>query len=214
MTIMNNTAVLFDFDGTLVDSDACIHQCFLHMFETYGKKEDFTEQLKDEVLGPPLFDMLHHLFPNQDPYKLVQEYGQYQLKDDVQCMIVCMPNCLDTLRYLKGKGYKIGVISVRKHDSILYHMHRLHMDPYIDVVLGADDVTKPKPNSEGIETAMKLLNVVDCVYVGDAPTDIQAAKNALVNGIAKIGRPSKKEALLNENPYKAIYDLSELKDLL
>ena len=74
---MSLPAVLFDFDGTLMDSEPAIISSYLHVFEIYAAPEEFTEDRKTEVLGPPLEVEMRKFFPDADVYEVMEEYRQY-----------------------------------------------------------------------------------------------------------------------------------------
>lgn len=206
-------AVLFDFDGTLVDSETCILACFAHLFERYSSKELFTHKIQEEVLGPPLDQMLKRLFPQEDTEKLMMEYRRYQV-DKASDLIQPMSHCLELLAYLKEEGYPVGIISTRKQDSLYYHMKRLNMTPYIDIVVGGDRVEKQKPDPEGILKAMKDVQATEGVYIGDNVMDIEAGKAAHLKTVAKLGHEGKIAKLKAAEPDAMIEDLIELKEFL
>ena len=72
------TLFLFDFDGTVMNTEPAILASFRHLFETYRTVDEFTPQLQVEVLGPSLQTEIPKLFPDEDANKLIPEYIEYQ----------------------------------------------------------------------------------------------------------------------------------------
>lgn len=208
--------VLFDFDGTLVDSETCILACFEHLFDLYSNKELFTHQLQEEVLGPPLDVMIKNLFPHEDTKALIEEYRRYQVEEAAH-LIVCMPHCIEVLKRFKQEGILVGIVSTRKQESLYFHMNRLGMCDLVDVVVGGDLVEFQKPSPEGINQALQQLNIQEkdaVMYVGDNAIDVQAGKNAGVTSVAKLGHLGKVEKIQQANPDAMVEDLIELLPLV
>lgn len=207
--------ILFDLDGTLLDTAPAIIASFTNMFMKYGDVKDFDEKRQKEVLGPPIDVMLHKFFPNEDTKKLVEEYRNDNVKTQAQYNKP-MDNAKELLEYLKSNNYKIGIVSTKSHESVIYGLKLCEMDHYFDVVIGFDDVEKNKPNPEGIIKAVKLLNASkdSCIYIGDSATDIIAGKNAGVYTIGLIFDEARKKALEDTLPNKLIYNLGEVKNII
>ena len=125
-----------------------------------------------------------------------------------------MKHAVELVDTLKEKGYKVGFVSTRKHDSMVHILNLFSLVPKFDVIVGADDVTQNKPSPEGILLACNKLNLEKSVYVGDSATDIQAGKAAKSITVAYISNINKKNALLNENPDYITDDLLEILQII
>lgn len=204
--------VLFDFDGTLMDSEGMVIHCFQYLFEKYGDPKDFTRELQLEVFGPPLHDMMKKLFPDRDPEVMVQEYRLYQNTLPEQHIVQLLPNTEAVLRELKAKGYKIGIVSTRLTDSCKMWLDEFGITDLFDVILGRDQVVHPKPDPEGIVKACTLLGEGhdQCVYVGDNASDIIAAKKAGVYAVAYVSQKEKLQQIKDQHPNYLITELGEL----
>lgn len=207
--------VLFDLDGTLIDSEPAITASYLHLFETYRKAEDFDADKRIEVLGPPLHDMMVKYFPDQDPDKMVEEYRVYQnsIHDQV---VKPMPGAADLLKWLKENGYSVGVVSTKMSDLLKHGLKLFGMDGYVDTVVGHEMVKVEKPDPEGICMAAEKLGkgMDELLYIGDNATDVMAGKSAGGYTVAYLSTPEKKEDIVKAKPNEIISNLSEVKDML
>ncbi len=208
---MTVKAALFDFDGTLMDTEPAIMASFRYMFSTYRSAEDFTPEVQLDVLGPSLAASMRKYFPERDTDKLVNEYRDYQRDYSIET-IVPMKNCLELIAWLKEQGYKIGLVSSRRHDSMEVILNYLKLGHLFDILVGDEELQNSKPHPEGIQKAMHLLKADKAFYVGDSPSDILAGKNAGIPAIAYISNDRKKEAILQTKPDLIIQDLMEVKD--
>ena len=206
-------AMLFDFDGTLMDTEKAVLDTLEEIFRRYRTKEEFTNEVKVEVLGPPLYDSILKYFPEEDTEKLVMEYRDYQ-KAHLNETVSIMKHAVELVDTLKKKGYKVGFVSTRRFDSMVHILDLFSLTSKFDVIIGADNVTKNKPSPEGILLACNKLNLEKSVYVGDSVTDIQAGKAANSITVAYISNINKKNALLNETPDYITDDLLEILQII
>lgn len=169
--------LIFDFDGTLVDTSGSIREAYRECFKKYSNEKLFTSKVQNEVLGPALKDIFPKYFPDYD-YDTV--YATYRAKQkEVQDKLNHpTPNAVETLKTLHEQGYKIGIVSTRTKEGIEELLEQFKMDKYIDDICGLKDVTNLKPNPEGI---IMLINKnkwnKDCVMIGDSLMDIECGRN-------------------------------------
>lgn len=211
--ISKDTAILFDFDGTLMDTESAIVETFREMFRRYRPNDEFTEEMAVYVLGPSLRTLMETLFPGQDVEMIENEYRKYQaehLKETVKYM----PYTQELVAWLKENGYKIGIVTTRKVVSLKMILELMHMDTCFDVLIGEEDVTKGKPSPEGILKACEMLQATKSVYVGDSITDVQAGKAANSLTVAFVSNEHKREALFKEQPDYVIDDLKDMIDII
>ena len=115
--------ILFDLDGTLMDSHQMVIQCFSYLFKKYGDIRDFTAEKQQEVFGPPLREEMIKLFPDQDPDQMVAEYSEYQSTFSWSDEVSLFPHVKETLDVLWTEGYMLGVVSSRMpYDIVLRDM--------------------------------------------------------------------------------------------
>jgi pyrophosphatase PpaX len=202
--------VLFDLDGTLVDTIELILCSFRHATE-----QVLGEALPDEVVladvGVPLATQMRS-FSEEHTDELLRVYREHNAvhHDD---LIREYPGVEDVLRELRARGYKLGVVTSKLNHMACRGLDCFDLKPFVDVVIGADDVEIHKPDPHPLLVAAERLGSAPerCVYVGDAPPDIQAAKGAGMVSIAALwGAAHSDERLLDENPDVALSDIRQL----
>ena len=210
---MTRPAVLFDFDGTLMDSGNAVVASFLHAFEVFGDPEDFTEERKVEVMGPPLEVSLGKFFPDHNVREVMDEYRSFQVKH-LKELMKPMDHMHELLAWLKEEGYPLGIVTSRIRPSLEHILELFDMRQYFDVLVCPDDGIRPKPSPEGILLACRELGTEESIYVGDSISDLQAGRNAGSTVIAFLSHPGKNEALKVFGPDYAVYDLLEIRKIL
>lgn len=202
--------VLFDLDGTLLDTKELIQDSLRYVFGKYEPQLELTEELLEFCLGPSL-QTIFSTYSTKDTNLLAEEYIAHNLERH-PALLKAFPNAQETLRQLKEQGFQVGVVSTKRKDSIELGLSLCQLAEYVDVVIGAGDVNQQKPDPEGILLACEKLNVSKdwIIYVGDNITDIQAGKRANAFTIG-VNWTSKGPAVLkNENPDRMIDNLLEV----
>ncbi len=210
---MSFQCVLFDLDGTLIDSIPLIRESF-----RYTAKKVLGREIPDEVLlanvGRPL-DVQMKLIDPEKADELVRVYREHNHKhhDEWIKPIAGMPELLKTL---KEYSVKIGVVTSKSRWLAERGLRVCKIDGYIDALVAADDVTNPKPHPEPILKCLKMLrgSADESVYVGDSPFDIQSGKNAGLKTIAVPFGPFTLERLLEAKPDFVAKTTEELKELI
>ena len=205
--------VLFDFDGTIMDTEPAIMASYGYLFEKYRTIEAFTEERRLKVLGPALEVMMAEFFPEKDPFECVEEYRAYQ-KNHLRDLIRPMPGAIAMLEELKEMGIPLGTVSTRYRKSLEELLEKNSMKEYMSVILGHDDVVHDKPDPEGILLAKKMLGCDDCMYIGDSVMDIRAGKNAGAFTAAYPSNPGKRDMLIAEDPDAVILSLDEVAEIV
>ncbi len=208
-----NCCVLFDFDGTIMDTEPAIMASYGYLFEKYRTIEEFTEERRISVLGPALEVKMAEFFPEKDPWECVAEYRAYQ-KANLRDLIHPMPGAMELLDDLKKMGVLTGTVSTRYHVSLAELLEKNGMMDRMSVVIGHEDVTRDKPDPEGILKAQAMLQCEKAMYVGDSPMDIAAGHRAGVFTAAFPSNPGKRQALLAERPDAVIEQLGDLTEIV
>ena len=208
--------ILFDLDGTIMDSHEMVIRCFSYLFKQYSDISLFTPEIQKEVFGPDLKTEMAKLFPEQDPEQLVEEYRQYQSSFSWSDEVSLFPHVKETLDLLWKSGYVLGIVSTRMTASCESWLRQLDLSYCFQTVIGRDLYEDPKPEPDGIILAgVRLKKGHDsCIYVGDNLSDVEAAKAAGVYAIAFMTDLNKKESLIKAEPNKIITDMAELLDVL
>ena len=177
-------AVLFDVDGTLLDTTEFILQAYEHtLVKGNHLKTDFREQMK-VLFGQPLLDCYQALAPDGDHEELCILHDNWQ-RDNLH-LVTPFPTVVNAVAALQKKGLKIGAVTNRLRESTLTILENAKVHDSMEVVIGYEDVKVAKPHPEGIEKAIKLLHVKpeETIMVGDSEFDIIAGKAA---GVVTVG---------------------------
>jgi pyrophosphatase PpaX len=176
---MNNkiNTVLFDLDGTLIDTNELIISSFLHTFEHY-----YPNQYKREDVLPFLGPTLRETFETLDASKvddMIATYRTYNLAHH-DTLVTEFPTVLETVKVLKETGYKVGIVTTKLSDVVMKGLKLTKLDSYFDVIVALDHVKKAKPDPEPIIKALEQLSSKpeEAIMVGDNYHDILAGKNA------------------------------------
>ncbi len=172
-------AILFDLDGTLIDtvqyySDACIGAfCDFGFPATHS---DFQRFYSTGTLLEPLMKFL-----GVDPLMIddLRARRDERYMEILKTSATLLPSADTLLKSLSKKQVGIVTMAYRKYVDQFYH--RLGLSDHIDVLITCDDVAgREKPDPHGLFLAANKLGVdpTKCIYIGDQPFDIEAAKRA------------------------------------
>lgn len=207
--------VLFDADGTLVDSEKLIKDSFRYTFAHFLPDYHLKEEELDSFLGPALRDTFEKYLPKEKVDAAVQYYRVYNHAHHDQ-EVNGMLHAKELVRNLKKHGYCVGVVSNKMSDLVRRGLRCAEIEELMDVVVGRDQINAAKPNPEGIKKACELARypIDDVVYVGDAPGDIQVAKNIGAYSIAFAKNTQRKAILEKEKPNRIVSDLMEIEEIV
>ena len=181
---MRFPVVLFDLDGTLVDSAGVILASFHHATETVLQRRFPDEQILAQVGGTNLETQMGLLAPAEHVDELVRVYRAHN--DPSYSELGCFDGVVDVLAQLKGEGRRLGVVSAKRSPTVQRVFDGAGIGKYFDVVVGSDATERHKPHPEPLLYALKELDAepADAAYVGDSPFDMAAAKAADVFAVA------------------------------
>ncbi|MEW9502119.1 pyrophosphatase PpaX [Jeotgalibacillus marinus] len=169
--------VLFDLDGTLIDTNELIISSFLHVMEhyfpgQYGRKEVL------QFMGPPLVESFERVNPDQVD-EMVAYYREFNLEQH-DSLATGFKGVEETIKALDDRGIKMAIVSTKRNDGVIKGLKLMKLDHYFDVVIGLDDVKNAKPNPEPLHLAMKKLDSEPetSLMVGDNHHDVLGGKNA------------------------------------
>ncbi|WHY85367.1 pyrophosphatase PpaX [Neobacillus novalis] len=179
------TTVLFDLDGTLIDTNELIISTYLHTLEKY-----YPSKYKREDVLPFMGPTLQEAFSTVDPDRveeMILEYRTFNLANH-DALVKEFEGAVETVQTLFEKGYKLAIVTTKRHDTALKGLRLMNLDRYFEVVVALDHVTKVKPDPEPLFHALEQLKSTpeESLMVGDNYHDILAGKNAgtLTAGVA------------------------------
>lgn len=175
--------ILFDFDGTLVNTNDVIIASWQHTYRTYLGHEMPVERIT-ACFGEPLLLTMAREFPQVPPEESAEEYRNYQ-KDHADQLVKIFPGVKEMLQQLKERGYVLGIVTSRTRESALRYMNMSGITSLFDDMVTCDDTTVHKPNPEPLLLGLSRLGASpeEAVMIGDSPFDIKCANNAGVRSV-------------------------------
>ncbi len=176
-------AIIFDLDGTLVD-DVDVHlEAWKRAMEELGmppRKEEIEAYRK--AVGKSLRDILEDIYGKIDEefYKKVRELKNKYFKELIENVKPIIDRSV--LEVLK-KRYKLAVFTSTNSQTARDLLKAIDVEDLFDVVVTADDVTKAKPDPEGIRVVLDRLGCREAIFIGDTIFDEETAKRAGVKFI-------------------------------
>ena len=180
---MRFPVVLFDLDGTVIDSGAIILASMRHAAKEVLGAEPPDELLMAAVGGPGLEAQMHALAPDRVE-ELVTVYRAHN--EPLHDELLCCAGVEDVLVRLKEEGRRLGLVTAKRRATVELAFNALPLRHFFETVVGGDETRGHKPDPEPLLLAAERLDVQprDCAYVGDSPFDIRAAKAADMFAVA------------------------------
>lgn len=171
---------LFDFDGTILDSDQMIVVTFKQLYDKYrgGKQAPLEHVLT--FSGPPIRRTLKQEFPDLNQEMMFDEFVKYSTVN-YDKYVKPFPYVIEMLKAFKKHNIKYGLITSKAREATNYALKLTGLDKLFDFVICSDEVKNVKPDPEGVLLAMKHFNVLnkeEVIYIGDNMFDYLTAKNA------------------------------------
>lgn len=209
MTIRKIKALLFDFDGTLLDTNELIIQTFLHVLDTKFPGKYSREDVLP-FLGPSLKETFS-IVDLEHVDELVQDYRKWNTAHHDE-LVTEFDGILETLHALKAAGIRLAIVSTKRQAMLARGLHVLKAEELFEVIIGSDDVKNVKPDPEPILLALEKMNLQknEVIMIGDNSHDIEGGKNAGVK-TAGVAWSLKGEAFLAQfNPDYMLHHISDL----
>jgi len=177
--------ILFDLDGTLINSTEAIVESFGVTFKAFGIQEPLESDITRHI-GHPLETMFAALGVEESAIDAhVSKYKEHY-REISKDKTILLPNAAEAVA-LASKHATLGVVTTKTGSYSRILLEHLGLMDYFEVLIGREDVIYPKPHPEPILKAIKNLDVKNkekCWMIGDTCMDIQAAKSAGIYGVA------------------------------
>ena len=211
---MKYDVVLYDFDGTLLDTVPVIMESFRIAFmEVTGHEEDKDYLLS--TIGLPLAKAFAHYEP--DVQKALTESYTLANRRLIKTAVRSFEGVEEGLSALKRMGVRQGVVTSKQREPAIISMRQFGLDVYFDTIVTREDTSVHKPNPEPLFLGMKNLGIEDVsrvLYVGDSVHDLRCATNAGMDSAAVNWTYMPKEDLAAEKPKYWLERLTDLSCIL
>lgn len=175
------TTLLFDWDGTLVDSAQLGLNAFKQSFAALGVA--FDHEVYQAVYSPNWYSVYEAMGLPKNQWQAADELWTQHYGEQTAELV---EGAKQAIAELRRKGYRLGIVSSGNGNRVAREIMNVGFDGVFEVVVCHEQMENRKPHPEGLETAMRLLNrsQKECCYVGDSPEDIEMGKRA---GLLTVG---------------------------
>lgn len=182
---MKIDTLLFDLDGTLINTNELIVASFMHTLEHYYPGQ-YTREDIHLFMGPPLMESFIKLNPEKAE-EMTQFYRDFNHEKHDE-LVTEFEGVYDAIKALHEKGYKLAIVTTKKRFTVEMGLRLTRLDQFFDAVVTLDEVTHAKPNPEPLLKALEQLGSKpeQAIMVGDNSHDIEGGKNTgtLTAGVA------------------------------
>jgi len=175
------TTLLFDWDGTLVDSAQLGLTAFEQSFAALGMV--FDHEIYREVYSPNWYSVYEAMGLPKDKWERADELWTHHYGEQTAELV---DGAKQTIDDLQQKGHRLGIVSGGNAIRVAREIANVGFDKVFDVVVCHEQMENRKPHPEGLKTALRLMNRLreESCYIGDAPEDIEMGKRA---GLLTVG---------------------------
>ncbi len=198
---MKKITILFDLDGTLIDSTQAIILSFNDTFDTFNFQKPTQEEIC-KYIGYTLEDMFTFLkIEKRYINDCILEYKKIYRKRSL-LMTKLLPDAKEAV-LLAHSFAKLGIVTTKTGIYSKEILEHLGIMKYFDVLIGREQVLNPKPHKEPIEKALLQMNATteEAWMIGDTKLDLLSAKNANINSIGVLCGYAKEDELKKYSKY-------------
>ena len=206
-------AVLFDFDMTLIDSSYAIAECTNLLAKAKGQRLVTREEVL-AVIGLPIEKSWEMLWGEGVVGSDWIQYYRENLRGAEFVNYRLFPGSIEVPKVLKEEGLLVGVVSNRRFARLA--VEGVGMAPLMDVIVGLEDVERPKPDPQSVLMGISKLGIsaASALYVGDTDIDMRTACAADIRGIGMTTGNFSRAELLAAGAHHVCGDLREIVDLV
>ncbi len=215
----NLKAVMFDFDDTLIN----MREASLTAFNMILEKNELPTITMDEMLSTwdsTWRDVIKSLAPpSVDVNALMRKIGReymYLFEEVHIDHSELIPGTIEVLNFLRENNIQVSIVSRRSTRAVSMQLKKFSLDDKVHCIVGFDSVRNQKPSPEGLFLASYVFGVepLNCLVVGDSPSDIKAAKAFGAAICAVLTGPYKREKILREEPDFIIGSVVDLPEII
>jgi pyrophosphatase PpaX len=210
---MNVNTILFDLDGTLIDTNELIISSFMHTLDHFYPNQ-YTREDVHAFMGPPLYDTFVKMDKDRVD-EMVQYYRDYNISNH-DVFVTEFEGVMEAVQWLYEQNYKLGIVTTKQRNTVMMGLKLTKLDKFFDVVVTIDDVEHAKPHPEPIEKALIQLNAKpeETLMIGDNHHDIVGGQNAGTKTAGVAWSAKGREHLAHYNPDFMLENMRDLIDIL
>lgn len=207
-------AVLFDLDGTLLDSIELILASYRHTFVAHGLAPVEDARIV-EVLGTPLEACFAKWAEQSKVAAMIETYVAHNLANH-DAMVRTYPGVSELVRALRDDRHELGVVTSKRRESTEVGLRAIGLADVFDVLVCSGETARAKPHPDPVLRALELLGVSAerAVFVGDSTHDMESGRAAGVHTAAVLWGPFTRAALEPTRPTAFARDAAELRAFL
>ena len=208
-------AVLFDLDGTLIDSIELILNSARHAFrDRSGRVPDDAEWRS--LIGMPLeASFRRYASDDAEVASLLGKYREYQLANHDR-LVKCYDEVVETVDFIRATGHPVAIVTSKTTTMTRRGLDVSGLGAHVDLIIGCDVCERHKPDPQPVEIALSRLGYApdEAVFVGDSVYDMLAGNAAGVTTIAALWGPFTREDLAASQPAHYLKRMGDLPRLL
>lgn len=203
--------VLFDFDGTLADTEVLGFKLDQVVADRFGVTLD-EDDLRS-LIGTTGIDSVPAMFARHGVEITYDEFAKLRPRNDTiykETLQALMPGARELLDSLRDRGVRLALVSTTDTYEIVYACNRFGITSHFDAIVGGDMGIPGKPKPDPYLTALGFLGLdaADCVVVEDSPTGIASARAAGIHTLAFTGGSVAQDASAADEAFASYADLS------
>jgi pyrophosphatase PpaX len=197
------SGLLFDLDGTLLDSFPTHFEAYRVMFSRFGI------EISEEVFFASYSPNWYHTYQAFGlPQEVWDSANSYWIEALDGLSTKLFSGVSETLAAL-SRSYRLGIVTSGSKNRVLRDLERTGIKSFFEVAITGDDIKRPKPDPEGLELALSKMKLLpgEAVYIGDAHADYEMAQAAQVHFL---GIPSAFASLDSDHPCRKLQSITDL----
>jgi phosphoglycolate phosphatase-like HAD superfamily hydrolase len=209
--------IIYDLDGTLIDSTMAIVETFNRVIEEQGEPACPNGEI-EEMIGLPLTEMFRRVLPSPKHVRVQACWDRFiEIYADVGSRKTrILPGVIETLSFFKGLDYMQSIATTKRSDVASGLLGKLGLLHYFDLILGITDVDSPKPAPDIIELTLSRLGVKprEAVFIEDTTIGLEAGVRAGIHTVGVTTGTHDRKKLSTLHPDYIIDGLTELMQLI
>lgn len=207
------TTILFDLDGTLINTNELIIASFTETLNHYYPGQYHREDILP-FIGPSLIETFSAI-DEERAEEMIEFYRKHNWENH-DLLVTQFDGVYEAIESLKQDGFKLAIVTTKKRNVVEKGLKLCNLEQFFEVVVTIDDVTNVKPNPEPLLLALKQLNSQpsEAIMVGDNYHDIDGGKNAGTYTAGVAWSIKGKEFLQSFNPDYMLDTMADLRKIL